>query len=418
MQHHACAAVIGLLTAAFLAPVSPSHAASADPTGYWIKPDAERESKIHVFKCGKGRSQLCAKIAWLKDPNDSKGRPLHDIRNQDPSQRGRPIVGLALFTGLTPSAPSTWTGKIYNPEDGHTYSATLTVVSRKQILLKGCKAWLLCGERQWLRTTAPEEVKPPVPAEGTEQIEASVTPQMPTVAPSEAASVAATEPIPAPSGEATLSKASIDAAAAQEEMQAMTAPQAPSEPTEMTAPKPLSSARALPEPAVRDTHVLAAQAEPPAEIDASGGYRFLTVSISPDMAAGLSGENVSSMFIMTEPVEGEAFVPAKARPAATTGAAQSGESVAHPAPKPKAKPKPIATAAAKPAPKTEAPAKPAEQAAPPPPDADALQADADSTEALPAETAEAAFVEPVPLTRRQRRLLRRQQQEPDLPWLR
>ena len=174
MQHHACAAVIGLLTAAFLAPVSPSHAASADPTGYWIKPDAERESKIHVFKCGKGRSQLCAKIAWLKDPNDSKGRPLHDIRNQDPSQRGRPIVGLALFTGLTPSAPSTWTGKIYNPEDGHTYSATLTVVSRKQILLKGCKAWLLCGERQWLRTTAPEEVKPPVPAEGTEQIEASV----------------------------------------------------------------------------------------------------------------------------------------------------------------------------------------------------------------------------------------------------
>src|SRR5688572_6858093 len=59
MQHHACAAVIGLLTAAFLAPVSPSHAASADPTGYWIKPDAERESKIHVFKCGKGRSQLC-----------------------------------------------------------------------------------------------------------------------------------------------------------------------------------------------------------------------------------------------------------------------------------------------------------------------------------------------------------------------
>ncbi|MBC8020003.1 MAG: DUF2147 domain-containing protein, partial [Methyloceanibacter sp.] len=334
MQHHACAAVIGLLTAAFLAPVSPSHAASADPTGYWIKPDAERESKIHVFKCGKGRSQLCAKIAWLKEPNDRKGLPLHDIRNQDPSQRGRPIVGLAIFTGLTPSAPSTWTGKIYNPEDGHTYSATLTVVSRKQILLKGCKAWLLCGERQWLRTTAPEEVKPPVPAEGTEQIEASVTPQMPTVAPSEAASVAATEPVPAPSGEATISKASIDAAAVQEEMQAMTAPQAPSEPLETAVPKPAPSVRAVPAPA---THEFAVQAEPPAEIDASGGYRFLTVSISPDTAARLSGENVSSLFIMTEPIEGEAFAPAKAQPAAATGAAQSGASAAHPAPKPKAK---------------------------------------------------------------------------------
>ncbi len=69
--------------------------------------------------------------------------------------RGRPIVGLTIFTGLVPSAPSTWTGKIYNPEDGNTYSATLTVVSRKQILLRGCKAWLLCGEKQWLRTRRP-----------------------------------------------------------------------------------------------------------------------------------------------------------------------------------------------------------------------------------------------------------------------
>ena len=56
MRHHASAAVIGLLTAAIFAPVSQSHAASADPTGYWMKPDAERESKIHVFKCGNNKT--------------------------------------------------------------------------------------------------------------------------------------------------------------------------------------------------------------------------------------------------------------------------------------------------------------------------------------------------------------------------
>ena len=77
-----------------------------------------------------GKTQLCAKIVWLKDPNDSKGKPLHDIRNEDPSMRDRPIVGLPIFAGLMPSAPATWTGKIYNPEDGHTYAATLTVMSR------------------------------------------------------------------------------------------------------------------------------------------------------------------------------------------------------------------------------------------------------------------------------------------------
>ena len=127
MRHQAFAAAIGIATAALLAPSSQSLAASADPTGYWMKPDAERESKIQVFKCGAGKKLLCAKIAWLKDPKDSKGKPLHDIRNEDPSMRGRSIVGLTIFNGMTPSAPSTWTGKIYNPEDGHTYSATLTV---------------------------------------------------------------------------------------------------------------------------------------------------------------------------------------------------------------------------------------------------------------------------------------------------
>ncbi|MBC8013776.1 MAG: DUF2147 domain-containing protein, partial [Methyloceanibacter sp.] len=135
MRHYAFAAAMGLLTAAVLAPSSQSQAASADPTGYWMKPDAERESKIQVFKCGKAKSMLCAKIIWLKEPNDSRGKPLHDVRNENPSMRDRSIVGLTIFSGLTPSAPSTWTGKIYNPEDGHTYSATLTVLSRKQILL-------------------------------------------------------------------------------------------------------------------------------------------------------------------------------------------------------------------------------------------------------------------------------------------
>ena len=192
MRHHAFATAIGIVTAAVLAPSSQSLAASADPTGYWMKPDAERESKIQVFKCGTGKKLLCAKIAWLKDPHDSKGQPLHDIRNENPSLRGRQIVGLTIFNGMTPSAPSTWTGKIYNPEDGHTYSATLTVQSRKQILLRGCKAWLLCGEKQWLRTGAPPaDVIPAAPAEGTEQIEASAEPASPPDRPDAKPAVAA-----------------------------------------------------------------------------------------------------------------------------------------------------------------------------------------------------------------------------------
>jgi uncharacterized protein (DUF2147 family) len=416
MRHHAFAAVMGIATAALLAPGSQSFAASADPTGYWMKPDAERESKIQVFKCGAAKKNLCAKIAWLKEPNDSKGNPLHDIRNENPSMRGRSIVGLAIFTGLTPSAPSTWTGKIYNPEDGHTYSATLTVLSRKQILLRGCKAWLLCGERQWLRTSAPPaEVIPEAPA-GTEQIEASAEPAVPPSKPDvePGAAIAAVAPAEAPSAAAVQPAAAIAAAAPAEAPNAVPAPQ----PEVQTAAAPQS----MPEPqsvepvvtkASLVTEQVAAPVPPPAEVNSRDGYGFLNVSSGPATTAHLSGDNVSSMFAMTEPI---AAAPA----ASTTAAVQSEEPVPAPAPKPKAKPKPVATAAAAdPAPKAASTAKPAGQAAPAPQDAQAAPTAADAADAPPAETAEAAMTEPVPLTRRQRRLLRKQQheEEPFLPWL-
>jgi uncharacterized protein (DUF2147 family) len=393
MRHHAFAAAMGIVTAALLAPSSPSQAASADPTGYWMKPDAERESKIQVFKCGKSKTLLCAKIAWLKDPHDSRGQLLHDIRNEDPSKRGRSIVGLMIFSGLAPSAPSTWTGQIYNPEDGHTYSATLTVVSRRQIRLRGCKAWLLCGEKQWLRTAAPEELKPAAPAEGAEQIEASAEPTTPTSEPTVKPAAAVAEARPA---EATPAAP----AAPQAEMQATAEPKAAVEPQVMATPVSLVTQQG-------------AAPAAPAEYKARRGYGFLKVSTGSDTAARLSGENVSSMFVMTEPIATKAS-PVSTDTATATAAVQSDEAV--PAPKPKAKPKPVVAAAApKPAPKP-ATAKPASQAAPAPQDT----AEAEEDDAANADTAEAAMDEPVPLTRRQRRLLRRQQrgeQETFLPWL-
>jgi uncharacterized protein (DUF2147 family) len=400
MRHHAFAAAIGIATAALLAPSSQSLAASADPTGYWMKPDAERESKIQVFKCGTGKKLLCAKIAWLKDPSDTRGQPLHDIRNEDPSKRARGIVGLAIFTGLAPSAPSTWTGQIYNPEDGHTYSATLTVLSRKQILLRGCKAWLLCGEKQWLRTSAPpEELKPAAPAEGAEQIEASAEPAIPPSVPDAKPEAAVAE--------AAAPEATPAAPAPQAEMQAMAAPQAPAKPQE---------AAVIATPVSLVTQEVAAPVAAPAEVNTRRGYGFLNVSTSPDTAARLSGENVSSMFVMTKPIAAEAVTPESTDKSTTTAAIQSDEI----APAPKPKPKPIATAAAQPAPKTATAPKPASQAAPAP--HDAAQADLDTADAPPpGATAEAAMVEePAPLTRRQRRLLRKQQEQEGqfLPWLR
>jgi uncharacterized protein (DUF2147 family) len=431
MRHHAFAAALGLATAVVLAPCSSSHAASADPTGYWMKPDAERESKIQVFKCGSGKKYLCAKIAWLKNPLDSKGKPLHDIRNQNPSLRGRSIVGLQIFSNLVPSAPSTWSGQIYNPEDGNTYTATLTVLSRKEIKLRGCKAWLLCGEKQWLRTSAPPaDVIESKPAEGTEQIEASATPSAPAVAAPKQEAVAAAAPREEPAPAATVEPApapSVEVAAAAPSVEAAV----PALPSDTPAPQAEAQAAAEPAAAVEPAAAPAKAATPVALVSQAAaaappsgdynwrqGYRFIQVSTATATAAGLSGENVSSMFTMAKPIAAEAAAPAGAEQIEATPAI---DPVPLPEQKPEVQPKPVVAAAAstpKPA-KSARPTKPAVEGAPAP--QESASAETGEVNSLAAETAEAAMAEEtVPLSRREKRRLRRMQhgQEPFLPWLR
>jgi uncharacterized protein (DUF2147 family) len=363
MKHHAFAAAMGLLIAAALIPTSQSQAASADPTGIWRKADqGERPGKMELFWCGTSKKLLCAKIVWLQNPLDSRGRPLHDIRNENPSMRDRPILGLPIFNGLTPTGPATWNGKIYNPEDGNTYSATLTLVSRNQINLKGCKAWLLCGERAWVRTTLPAAPKP----EPEPQIEASAEPE-----------------------------AAVQPASAEE-----------------TKPEPTPQEKALAE-----AEMLTPVVE--VEHDTSPGYRYLKASASAEPPASLSGENVPSMFVMTKPIASEANASssgeAPADRAALPQEAASAPRTQAAAVEPQAKPKPRAlqaTAAATPQPRP-APAAPAAQGAVP------ADEEIQGLAAGEAETAETAVLEEPPLTRRQRRLLRRQQQQEGLlPWLR
>ncbi len=338
MKHHAFTAAIGILVAAALVPATSAQAASADPTGIWRKSEqGERPGKFEIYRCGSGKRYLCAKIVWLKDPL-YKGKPLHDIRNENPRMRDRPILGLPIMQGLVPSGANQWKGNIYNPEDGNTYSVTLTLVSRNQIHIRGCKGWILCGERTWLRTSLPK----PEPTEEP-QIEASAEP------------------------DAAVQPASATAAAA---------------------PK-----KAAPQAKEEDVFAEAQMLTPAVEDGVHPGYRFLNASATSKPAAGLSGENVPSMFVMTTPLHSEA----------TDGKAPTQTAAANPVvPAPKPKPK-VVEASAAPAPRPQAaPVAPASDAA-------AMPAEADSESVDTAEAETASIEEPRPLTRRERRLLRRQQ---------
>jgi uncharacterized protein (DUF2147 family) len=151
MMHRVSAPAFGVLAAAILAIGSPSKALAADPSGIWAKDDGS--AKVEIKKCGGG---LCGAVVWVRNPKDSRGNPLHDVRNENPSLRGRPIIGLPLFSNMRATEPNSWVGNVYNPVEGRIYTnVKLSLVSRQQIVLRGCKTFLLCGEKTWTRSSLP-----------------------------------------------------------------------------------------------------------------------------------------------------------------------------------------------------------------------------------------------------------------------
>jgi len=243
---------------------SPSEASAADPSGIWAKDDGS--AKVEIKRCGRG---ICSKVVWLKHSKDAQGKPLHDVRNEDSSMRDRPIIGLPLFRNMTLTEPNTWVGNAYNPEEGHIYTdVKVTLVSRQQIVLRGCKAWLLCGEKMWTRSQLPAS-----PAAPGEPIEVK--------APAEPSSPDKAEPRPAPKPEAPIVEA------------------------------------------FREREPLSAP-----------GVAFVTTAASRQPLP-LSGENVSSMIVMTRP----SSVATTAEPPLTEGVAAEEQDPPAPVRPPRPQPK-------------------------------------------------------------------------------
>jgi uncharacterized protein (DUF2147 family) len=124
---------------------SAARAGSAE--GTWVSDDGGL--KVRLSDCG---GKLCGKVVWLNEPIDqSTGRPKTDKRNPDPAKRARPLVGLKVVNGLKPSGPNSWSGSIYNADDGNIYQAHLKVEDEHTARLQGCVLGVLCKTRTWQR---------------------------------------------------------------------------------------------------------------------------------------------------------------------------------------------------------------------------------------------------------------------------
>lgn len=124
---------------------------AADAVGTWLTEDGK--ARVHITHCG--GTALCGAITWLKEPIDpDTGQPKTDIHNADASHRGRPLIGTQILLGMKPSGePDKWEGKVYNAEDGDTYTAYLTVLGPSSLKLQGCVlGGLICKGQTWSRT--------------------------------------------------------------------------------------------------------------------------------------------------------------------------------------------------------------------------------------------------------------------------
>jgi uncharacterized protein (DUF2147 family) len=124
-----------IVAIAFIAAVGAriASAADAEAAGNWKNP--ENGSVISVYPCD---ADLCAKIASTTKPD------MKDDKNPDTGKKGQPLVGLVIMDHAKKSGDSAWSGNLYNPDDGKTYSGSVTVLASDQLQLKGCALVIFC----------------------------------------------------------------------------------------------------------------------------------------------------------------------------------------------------------------------------------------------------------------------------------
>ena len=113
-------------------------AASSGLTGDWVT--ADRAAIVRIAPCGGG---LCGRVFRVL----ARAPTTTDSRNPDRALRNRPLVGLTVLSGFSAAGTG---GRAYNPKNGRTYRATLTLNRDATLRVTGCVA-IICRSETWTR---------------------------------------------------------------------------------------------------------------------------------------------------------------------------------------------------------------------------------------------------------------------------
>ena len=138
--------IMAILTALFAA--APANGQTGgEVSGIWLTQAGD--AKVRVSKCGGG---ICGVVVWLREPiNPATGKPQVDDKNPNPALANRPMIGLALFSGMRPSDQNRWSGQIYNADDGRSYASNISVSGPDSLTVEGCVG-VFCGGETWTRS--------------------------------------------------------------------------------------------------------------------------------------------------------------------------------------------------------------------------------------------------------------------------
>lgn len=122
---------VALMTLLFLIPSAAIATSANDVVGTWLTVNGK--SHVQIVQTG---SQYSGQLIWLKEPTRN-GKPKMDDKNPNVKLRSRPLVGLSLLSGFTFKNGEWVNGKIYNPEDGKTYSCQMKLKNTDTLEVRG-----------------------------------------------------------------------------------------------------------------------------------------------------------------------------------------------------------------------------------------------------------------------------------------
>ncbi|MFK7756456.1 MAG: DUF2147 domain-containing protein [Flavobacteriales bacterium] len=115
--------------------------------------------KVKIDKIGE---KYYGKIVWLKAPKDPEtGAAKVDKNNPDEKLRSTPLRGYRILKDFTYTGDNEWTeGTIYDPENGSTYSCTISMTDKNTLDIRGYIGISALGRTDvWKRLKMPPKKK-------------------------------------------------------------------------------------------------------------------------------------------------------------------------------------------------------------------------------------------------------------------